>query len=72
MLKWQKKIITKRIWKKRDYIGYVLAMATTNLLKENQGLLKRSILAKYDEERLEGPQQSVRCFYYFWVMLTVS
>ena len=22
MLKWQKKIVTKRIWKKRDYIGY--------------------------------------------------
>ena len=46
--------------KKRDYTGY----DDDEFVEGNQGLMKRSILAKYDEE-LEGPQQSVCCFYYF-------
>ena len=45
--------------KKRDYTGY----DDDEFVEGNQGLMKRSILAKYDEE-LEGPQQSVRCLYY--------
>ena len=50
--------------KKRDYTGY----DDDEFADRNQGLMKRSILAKYDED-LEGPQQSVRCLYYIvWVM----
>ena len=45
--------------KKRDYTGY----DDDEFVEGNQGLMKRSILAKYDEE-LEGPRQSVRCLYY--------
>ena len=45
--------------KKRDYTGY----DDDEFVEGNQGLMKRSILAKYDEE-LEGPQQSVRFLYY--------
>ena len=40
--------------KKRDYTGY----DDDEFVEGNQGLMKRSILAKYDEE-LEGPQQTV-------------
>ena len=50
--------------KKRDYTGY----DDDEFVEGNQGLMKRSILAKYDEE-LEGPQQSVRCLdYSVWVI----
>ena len=45
--------------KKRDYTGY----DDDEFVEGNQGLMKRSILAKYDEE-LEGAQQSVRCLCY--------
>jgi SART-1 family len=45
--------------KKRDYTGY----DDDEFVEGNQGLMKRSILAKYDEE-LEGTQQSVRCVCY--------
>lgn len=45
--------------KKRDYTGY----DDDEFVEGNQGLMKRSILSKYDEE-LEGPHQSVRSLYY--------
>jgi len=41
--------------KRRDYTGY----DDDEFGEGNQGLMKRSILAKYDEE-LEGPKSSVR------------
>jgi len=44
--------------KKRDYTGY----DDDEFVEGNQGLMKRSILAKYDEE-LEGPRQSVCCLH---------
>ena len=44
--------------KKRDYTGY----DDDEFVEGKQGLMKRSILAKYDEE-LEGAQQTVRCLY---------
>ena len=40
--------------KRRDYTGY----DDDEFAEGNQGLMKRSILAKYDEE-LEGPKSSV-------------
>lgn len=45
--------------KKRDYTGY----DDDEFVEGNQSLVKRSILAKYDEE-LDGPQQSVGHLYY--------
>ena len=43
--------------KKHDYTGY----DDEEFLGGNQGSLKRSVLAKYDEE-IDGRQQSVRIF----------
>jgi len=40
--------------KKRDYTGY----DDDEFVEGNQGLMKRSILAKYDED-IEGPRHSV-------------
>lgn len=45
--------------KKRDYTGY----DDDEFLEGNQGLMKRSVLAKYDED-IEGPRHSVS--QYFW------
>lgn len=52
--------------KKRDYTGY----DDDEFVEGNQGLMKRSILAKYDEE-LEGPRQSVRFYSVRGITLTV-
>lgn len=43
--------------KKRDYTGY----DDDEFLEGNQGLMKRSVLAKYDED-IEGPRHSVSQF----------
>lgn len=40
--------------KKRDYTGY----DDDEFLEGNQGLMKRSVLAKYDED-IDGPRYSV-------------
>lgn len=53
--------------KKRDYTGY----DDDEFQGGNQGLLKRSILAKYDEE-IDGSQQSVRDFHKLLFLLLIN